>query len=60
MKCIECSSKKNLTESGGQFQGGVWFICASCKEKSEKTTEFMKTKEFQEIFNKVVKKLYGK
>lgn len=60
MKCIECCSEENLIESGGQFQGGVWFICSTCKEKNDRTTEFMKTEEFQEVFNKVVEKLYGK
>lgn len=51
--CVDCRATQNLIESGGQFSGGTWYVCAECDDKGKKFQEWMKSPEFLEVLCKV-------
>lgn len=54
-ECISCSSVEELVESGGQFCGGIWFLCKKCDDQGKALTEFMKSDAYLEHLNKTLK-----
>lgn len=55
MKCESCGATEDLIEAGGQFCGGVWWVCVECDNKGKKFQEWMKSPEFLETLKRIEK-----
>lgn len=53
MKCEDCGATENLIESGGQFRGGTWYVCAECDDKGKKFYEWTNSAEFLELLKSI-------
>lgn len=54
-ECISCCSTENLIEAGGQFCGGMWWICKKCDDEAKAFTAFMKSDVYLEHLKKSLK-----
>lgn len=58
-ECISCHSTENLIEAGGQFSGGMWWLCKKCDDEAEAFTAFTKSDVWLEQVKKSLKEKNG-